>query len=266
MGRRATVTTLMAALVIAASGCLGPASVVAPVKKVGPPLTYVAIGGEESLSAVGGGLSGSTTGTGGFVQPFYEHALGINTTFYDFAEPGATVAVALSDQAPKAVVLRPNVVTVWLSTSDLLAGTPAATYGDELARLLGKLRRQGRTTVLVANTPPVNRLGFYESCEEAPELCGSVLTYLPPPGTVAAEIDGYDAAAANAAAQTGAEVVDVHGAMTRALARPGEPALMNVAGYGLELTASGGAIVAGAFARALEGARAAARRAGRRAA
>jgi hypothetical protein len=255
-------TLLMALAALAASGCLGPASVVAPTRRVGPPITYVAIGGEESLSLASAGSFGSTgSGSGGFVQRFYQRTLGLNTTLYDLAEPGATVAVALSDQAQEAVAVRPNVVTVWLSTSDLLAGTPAATYGAELARLLGRLRRQGRTTVLVANVPPVDRLGFYQNCEQAPQLCGSVLTYLPPPAAVAGEIAGYDSAIAGAAAQTGAVVVDVHGALSRALARPGEPALMTVAGYSLQLSPTGGAIVAASFARALSRARKAERRA-----
>lgn len=237
---------LLACVAVATAGCTsatrstaGPAP-----RSPGPPLTYVAVGGNESL-----GYDADDPSRQGWTQLFYQKALPPAATFYDLAESGATTVTALSDQVPEAMALHPDVVTVWLSLSDLLAGEPADAYQAQLDQVVHRLRGNGATKVLVATTPPLGQLPGYQRCVRSPQQCRPDLQHLPSPATAAALAQAYNTAIARVAADQGAVVVDVHAAMARALARPSGSALTST--DDLDLSTGGHALVAGLFASAL---------------
>ena len=93
------------------------------------------------------------------------------TRLVDVGVSGATVGDALATQLPRALAADPDVVTVWLAVNDTLSLVPVGAYEAELERLVHALRRGGRTTVLVGNVPPLDRLPAYRAC-----LPGSTVT------------------------------------------------------------------------------------------
>ncbi|MGH9165511.1 MAG: SGNH/GDSL hydrolase family protein, partial [Acidimicrobiales bacterium] len=182
-------------------------------------------------------------------------ALPRNATFYNLGVAGATVAGALADQLPEALRLEPTLVTVWLNVNDLLRLVSASSYEDDLTGLLTGLRRGGETRVLVANTPPLDRLPVYLACRAAtsattPRACplGEVRSF-PGPEAVQAAVGAYNQAVARAAAAAGAEVVDLHALGLAARAGGTEAALVSADGF--HPSTAGYQAVAGAFAAAL---------------
>lgn len=56
--------------------------------------------------------------------------------FLSVAQGGSDLRLALAAQLPPALAAQPTLVTIWLFFSDLLEGTPPATYGVELDKIL----------------------------------------------------------------------------------------------------------------------------------
>jgi len=243
--RRLPAAAAALALALGAGACarrpLPPAA--APPDRAPPGPLYVAAGASETV-----GIGAADPLREAWPQVLYRTATGPRTTFVNLGVPGATVAEARRDQVPEAVALRPDVVTVWLNVNDLLAQVPTAAYEAGLVALLGDLRRGGATRVLVANTPPLDRLPAYLGCRSAPADC-PLAAELPGPDAVVAAVAAYNQAVARAAAATGAEVVDLHALGLAARARGGDGAL--VSGDGFHPSTAGHAAVAAAFAEVL---------------
>ena len=166
--------------------------------------------------------------------------------------PGSTVADALAQQLPEALRLAPTVATVWLNVNDLLAAVPVGTYEAQVTRLLTGLRRGGRTRVLVAHTPPLERLPAYLACRPGAPPGGCALPdapVIPGPDLVVAAVAAYNAAIARAAAASGAEVVDLAAVVTAARAAGTDAGL--VSGDGFHPSRAGHQAVADAFAAVL---------------
>ena len=159
--RSRAILVLAALLSLASCGMPKATATVAPVAK---PLTYVAIGGSDAV-----GVGSSDPLLDAWPQVFYRKTLPVSAIFINLAGPNSTVADALADQLPTALASSPNLVTIWLTSADLLTGVPAATYGAQLARLMASLRSRG-ATVLVANAPPGNQLPGYLACLSAAKL------------------------------------------------------------------------------------------------
>ncbi len=246
VGRRVRLAaSSVAVLVLAGCGSTGTNSV-ARAQPAGPRTTYVAVGGSD---AVGSGTDDPLLDA--WPQQFFRHALPLTTVFVNAAEPGSTVAEAITDQAPLAVSSRATVVTVWLVSGDLLDGTPAPTYGTQLLQLLTTLRGRGTTTVLVGNVPPLAQLPGYPAC-----LSGAVRVdrgfrcpeELPDAATLTATSAAYDQVIAADAARSGAVLVDLENVVATSVARGGAPFLDP---SGADLSTAGSTLVAGAFAAAL---------------
>ena len=182
-------------------------------KRARPSHVYVALG-ENGRAAPGS----RTNLRAAWTQIFYQSALGTTGTFYDFSMPDQTVADVLGQELAQALAVHPDLVTVWLSTADIVDGTDPATYGTELRQLVGALRRQG-TTVLLANAvPPVALESAFDVCTRR---FGGCSTAAPPPTSgalspgLASAVTAYDDTIASVARQTGAMLVDVHSVLVQ---------------------------------------------------
>ncbi len=118
--------------------------------------TYVAVGASETV-----GFGSNDPVREAWPQLLFTGSLPRGTVYFNLGIPGATVENALEHQVPEAVRLQPHIVTVWLNVNDLIEGVEAPIYEQRLGELVRQLRRGGATTVLVANTPPLERLPAY---------------------------------------------------------------------------------------------------------
>lgn len=239
--------TLAAALVLVVTGACSRTGddVPVPSPRTSPAseYLYVAIGASETVGA------GSTQPLrDAWPQVLFRSALPAGTTFVNLGIPGATVAGALRREAPYALALRPDLVTVWLNVNDLVAGVTPADYERSLGRLVARLRAGGVERVLVATTPPVADLPAYRACrpDPPPESPPCLDRDLPAPASLARTVDAYNAAIRRVADRERATVVDLH-------ARAPEGALAMrrlVSSDGFHPNTSGHRAVAAAFADA----------------
>jgi lysophospholipase L1-like esterase len=206
---------------------------------------YVAVGASETL-----GFGASDPARYGWPRVFDRLALPRDTRFVDVGIPGLNVGQALALEVPAAVEEQPTIATVWLNVNDLIEGVSPQTYRRELTEVLTKLRRGGRTKVLVANTPPVDQLPRFRDClPYRPTLLGCDRTRRGLTGAgLEATVAAYNRAIGSAAASTGSTVVDLFAAATRA-ERNGTYASL-IASDGFHPSDAGHRAVARAFAAA----------------
>jgi lysophospholipase L1-like esterase len=244
MRRHALPMLVLGIMALVASACssLTPTTT-ASANGSGPSHVFVALG-ENGL----GGSRFQTNLSAAWTQMFYQSALGASGTFYDFSEPDQTVADVLGPELAQAQAVHPDLVTVWLSTADIVDGTDPATYGTELRRLVGALRRRG-ITVLVANAVPPALESAFDVCTRR---FGGCSTAAPPPrsgvlspGALASAVTAYDGTIASVARQTGALLVDVHSVLAQALQGGGVGSILTP--DGTSLSEQGAASVARAF-------------------
>ncbi len=239
-------------LLLAACGGSAPTAAGPAATDPGRPLTYVAVGASETV-----GFGADDPLSQAWPQVLFHTALPRAATFVNLGIPGETVAGAITDEAPEAVRLAPDLVTVWLNVNDALRRVSAASYEQQLGRLVHTLRRGGRTAVLVADTPPLDRLPAYLSC--LPTSQGGIGggcriptgLAVPTPEQVRAATADYSAAAARVATREGAVLVKLSTAVLAARQSGTEAALYGKDGF--HPSTEGHRRVAAAFARALEG-------------
>jgi lysophospholipase L1-like esterase len=207
---------------------------------------YVAVGASETVG------TGSTQPLrDAWPRAFFRAALPTSTVFVNAGIPGSTVAQAIREEAPTAVDLRPDLVTVWTNVNDIIAGVPAGEFERQLETLVSTLRRGGATRVLVANVPPLERLPAYLACRPNPPPGGPpcrVGARLPAPETAVQVVDAYNLATARVVQRRGAFLVDLH-AMGLAARQAGSDAGL-VSGDGFHPSTAGHAAVGSAFADA----------------
>ncbi len=211
----------------------------------GPPLLYVAVGASESV-----GVGTEQPLRQAWTQVFFRSALPRQATFVNLGIPGATVAGALERQVPEALTLRPDLMTVWLNVNDLVGGVTPGEYEKDLGQLVRRLRRNGATRVLVANTPELDRLPAYLRCQEGLGSVGCGLgARLPAPDLLRAAVAAYNDAIARVASREGAVLVDLHAAGLAARQVGTESTLISEDGF--HPSPAGHRAVAAAFADAL---------------
>ena len=251
--KRTSIAGLLAVvLVLMGSGCNDddqnvPSSIQA--SKLQPRLLYVAVGASETF-----GLGAADPLRESWPQVFYRKALPRRASFVNLGIPGATVADALTKEALYTARLKPELVTVWLNVNDILSGVGAEAYERDLNELLRLVTTDDETTVLVANTPPLEWLPSYRSCLPNPPAgapdCEFEGTW-PRPKVVDRLIATYNLAIDRVAARVGASVVDLHSA-TLALVRRGRGADL-VSGDGFHPSTEGHREVARTFTEAFAG-------------
>lgn len=223
-------------LVVLAGACASsPPTVLPPPEESGPPPVYVAVGASE------------TTGAGSdqplrdaWPRVLHRTALPAGSVFVNMGIPGATVAQALEEEVDEALAAGPDLVTVWLNVNDMARGVGPAEYERQLGALVGALRGDG-ARVLVANTPPLDRLPAYQA--------GRLVAALPAPEAVQRMVDAYNAAVARVVEREGALLVDLHAVGMAARSDGTEAGL--VSGDGFHPSTAGHAAVAAAFADVL---------------
>lgn len=209
---------------------------------------YVAVGASETV-----GFGADRPATQAWPEVLRRQALPSKTKFVNLGVPGATVAVALAQELPKAVELSPTIVTVWLNVNDLIAQVPLATYESQVRQLLAGLRRGGATRVLVANTPPLDRLPAYLAClpNPPPQIqCPLPTGFVPSAELVRLGVGAYNKVIAKVASAEGAEVVDLHAAGLAARSKGTEASLFGADGF--HPSTAGHKAVAEAFAAVID--------------
>jgi lysophospholipase L1-like esterase len=166
------------------------------------------------------------------------------STFVNLGVSGATVGEALVGQLPAALAAQPDVVTVWLAVNDLTHLVPVPAYEQQLRTLVHELRRDGQTTVLVGNMPPVDRMPAYLAClpGAAATDVACRLPVVPPPAVVRELVASYNAAIARVVRAEAAVPVD--------LSR-GHDLTRLTSSDGFHPSTAGHRLVAAAFATAL---------------
>jgi len=207
-----------------------------------PPPVYVAVGASETVG-VGADLPEQA-----WPEVLRRTRLPEGTAFTNVGISGATVGQALAQELPRALALRPTLVTVWLNVNDLISVVPVDRYETQLRQLVHALRRDGAARVLVANTPPLQILPSYLACRRNPTgLCA--LAAAQPPEVVSAFVDSYNAAITRVTVAEGAVLVDLHGASLRSQ-RAGEFGAL-ISGDGFHPSTLGHRAVADIFGAAL---------------
>jgi len=240
---------LLVAIVAAACSSDGATTPTTPPK---PPLTYVAVGASET---VGTGADKPQTEAWPRVLADRLGEGGRQVGFTSVGFGGARVIDVLPSSAmTKAEQLQPNLVTVWLNVNDLISqlrgiGT-TATYEQQLGELVHRLRRDGAATVLVANTPALDRLPAYLDCRSPTgtrcPLPPALRVFVPGPEGLNGLVAEYNKVIDQVIQREGAVLVDLHGASLRARDEGRDAALVSADGF--HPSTAGHAAIAATFA------------------
>ena len=235
MRMRTAVLLLVAALLLAACSFSKP-EVLPPPADTGPAPVYVAVGASETT-----GVGSDQPLRDGWPRVLHRIAMPPGSVMVNMGIPGATVAQALAEEVEAAVAARPHLVTVWLNVNDLTRGVSTADYERQLESLVRQLRRSVSTRILVANTPPLDRLPAYQA--------GRLLAGVPDAEAVRRLVADYNAAIARVVQRQGALLVDLHAVGMAARAAGTEATLISRDGF--HPSTAGHAAVAEAFAEVL---------------
>lgn len=167
-----------------------PTSGLAPIASTTPvaALTYAAIGASDSYGV------GTTHPASDNWPTVLAHQLGPSVHVLNLGIPGATVALALREEAPIAVDAAPNIITVWLGINDLDTGTPLDRFSGDLRALLGVLSTT-RASVFVGNLPDLTLVPYFQRKYDA--------------GQLSRDVAAWNAAIAAAAKAAHATLVDI---------------------------------------------------------
>lgn len=214
-----------AATLVLCAGCdAGPPPLATgpPIPAAGAPEVYAALGASETA---GVGLDDAALRERfAWPQLFFNEVLPRAATYYNFGIPGITTAAALFQEVPQALAVHPTVVTVFFNIDDLVNGVSPVTFGTNLDSIVHAMRQDGRARVLVGNAPTIDSLPALRVCRG--EVIGKVTCPLPagmavpPPATIDAAVDAYDAAIAAVVAREGAVLVDVRAQSSQLTANP----------------------------------------------
>lgn len=167
--------------------------------------------------------------------------------------PGATVEDAIVRELPRLQRAEPDVVTVWLNANDILQGVSAAQYKQNFDLLLRAIERTGARQILVANTPPLDKLPAYRACRPDPPENGPFCflgSSLPGPAEMRALVDRYNEIIRSAVKKTGATLIDLHASAMEAQERGTDAGL--ISGDGLHPSTEEHRAVAESFSAMLE--------------
>jgi len=199
-----TITAVLLATVFVA--CAKPAPEVEQAEDDGPAFTYVSVGASETV-----GEGANRPSSEAWTSVLHRETMPRAATFVNVGVSGSTVRQALDRQVVRAVDEEPAVVTVWLNVNDIIRFVPVADYERDLAALVVGLRRDGKTQVLVANTPPVEDFPVVRACmpDPPPGVPCRLPVRLPGPEPVVAIVQQYNDAIARVVAREGAVLVDL---------------------------------------------------------
>jgi hypothetical protein len=153
--RRTRVAVLGAVAVLAMSlaACSSAQSTPAA-EPAGPsptPSVLVTIGGIETSN-----LDYRTDRRDTWTQIAFAQGMPAAAVLANLAGDDVTAESAVDTQLPELASLHPDVVTIWVESTDVRNGTPAADYRAELTQLVAGARRAGAHRVLLL-TPPLDQ-------------------------------------------------------------------------------------------------------------
>jgi lysophospholipase L1-like esterase len=129
----------------------------------------------------------------------------------NLAATGATTDDLLDRQVPEALQLHPDLVTISI-IDDAFSTTAVSTVSARLRQAVQQLRADGRTRVLLANIPPLDKRPGYTSCLPGtgsdPSQC-QVASPVPTPAQLNARVAALNGAITRITTDTGATLVDL---------------------------------------------------------
>lgn len=211
--RTALAIPVIALLILGA--CSGSQAKVVGTTDAGRRAVFVAIGNGETA---GNGVKNRIRDA--WPQLLYRIVFPRATVFANFGQTDVSIDEALRSQLEPALALNPTVATVNL-TEDTFLTRDVTTFEPRFDTLVRRLRRGGRTAVVIGNIPPGDREPGILACTPNPPA-GSKVCQLSSSFdlTVANERDrAFNAAIARVAAANGATLVDLHAAFLAARAK-----------------------------------------------
>jgi lysophospholipase L1-like esterase len=168
--------------------------------------------------------------------------LGRGAVLYDLGIAGETTSAALTDELPAALAQRPDLATVFFNVDDLVSGVPVQDFEARLDQIVGSLRAGGHARVLVASTPPLDRLPAFAACQGGQPACPVKGAAIPSAAQLDALVGAYNAAIDRVVAAHGATKVDLSAAGAAIASHP-----EYLAPDGFHPSAAGAAVLAQAF-------------------
>lgn len=251
--RRLRVPAVLCAALLLTVACSPDREATGPTTPPKPPLSYVAVGASETT---GTGADKPATEAWPRVLATKLGQGGRQVNFTSLGFNGAQVAEARVSSAPKVEAMKPDLVTVWLNVNDLInqlrgLGSTAA-FEQQLGELVRRVRRGGASTVLVANTPALDRLPAYLECLSPTGtrclLPPAFRAFVPRPEVLNALVAEYNRVTAGVVQREGAVLVDLHAASLKAREEGREASLVSADGF--HPSTAGHAAVADVFAEA----------------
>ncbi len=230
------------------TACSGSTASVPAATNAGRRAVYVALGNGETA---GNGVKNRIRDA--WPQLLYRSAFPRATVFANFGQTNITVEAALTSQLRPALALDPTVATVNL-TEDTFLTRDVTAFEPRFNTLIHRLRRGGKTAVIIGNIPPGDREPGILACSPNPPAdskpCQFDSTF--DPQAEDARDGSFNAAIARVAAANGATLVDLHAAFLAARARGEEDAFW--AGNDFSPNEAGHAFIARQFAPAVRAA------------
>jgi acyl-CoA thioesterase-1 len=177
----------------------------------GQPVIYVALG-DSTVAGVGALHPGAN-----YVSRLFERLAAVypRAAVVNLGVSGATAADVLEEQLPRALGLRPDLVTLSIGPNDITRGRSPAEYERDLAQILRALARRTRAVVVVNLIPDLTVTPRFRDKEAAPE--------------VGRRVRLFNEALGRQARAVGARVVDLYARSQEEV--PRRPALLSADGY-----------------------------------
>ena len=176
-------------------GVRGSPSTPATASAAPRPLTYVAIGASDTV-----GVGATTPESESWPADLWRQ-LPPGSQLVNLGVSGALLHQALDQQAPVAVDMQPDLITVWLSVNDYIGRVQLDQYATDLDALLGQLRGQTHAVILVGNVPDLSVLPIAARLDLR-------------------DVDRWNATIADVAARHDVTVVDLHDIYQEVAAHP----------------------------------------------
>lgn len=135
-----------------------------------PAFRYVALGASDTV-----GVGATDPATGAWPARIAAR-LPARTDYVNLGISGSLAAQASHEQVPRAVALRPQLVTIWLAVNDLNASVSPIDYAAALHSVIDPLLSGTPARVFVGTVPDLRTVPAYAGTDQA-ELLGRITAY-----------------------------------------------------------------------------------------
>jgi len=126
-----------------------------------PAFRYVAIGASDTV-----GVGATDPATGAWPARLAAR-LPAGTDYVNLGVSGSLAAQAGHEQVPRAVALRPQLVTIWLAVNDLNASIGPAEYATALRSVMDPLVSGTSARIFVGSVPDLRTVPAYAGTDQA---------------------------------------------------------------------------------------------------